>query len=118
MPSGTAPPRTIRKRSDFLLAQAGLKSGSTAFLLTRAIAPNGTGETRLGFTVTKKVGKAVVRNRIRRRLKEAARKVFPSDCEAGYDYVLIARPAAETRAFALLLDDMKRALLRLAALPK
>jgi ribonuclease P protein component len=64
--------------------------------------------------VTKKLGGAVVRNRIRRRLKAAAAEVFPAAAMAGRDYVVIARAAAETRAYALLLDDMKRALLRLS----
>lgn len=109
---------TIKKRADFLAAQQGARAGAAAFLLIRGASPNGRGVMRVGFTVTKKIGKAVVRNRIRRRLREAARRVFPGIALEGYDYVIIARPAAETREFALLLDDMKRALLRLAALPK
>ena len=109
---------TIRKRADFLTAQAGLKAGAGPFLLARGAAPNGLGVTRVGYTVTRKIGKAVTRNRIRRRLREAARQVFLSNAQPGFDYVLIARPAAETRAFGVLLDDMKRALLRLAAHPK
>jgi ribonuclease P protein component len=109
---------TIRKRADFLTAQAGPKAGVGPFLLARAPTPNGLGVTRVGLTVTKKIGKAVTRNRIRRRLREAARQVFPGCAAPGFDYVLIARPAAETREFAVLLDDMKRALLRLAAHPK
>lgn len=113
-----APLETIKKRADFVAAQAGERAGTPSFLLVRGKTPNGTGRMRIGFTVTKKVGKAVVRNRIRRRLREAARRIFPDLGAAGYDYVLIARPAAETREFALLLDDMKRGLLRLAALPK
>ncbi len=86
--------------------------------MIRGKSSNGRGVPRIGFTVTKKVGKAVVRNRIRRRLKAAARCVFADGAVSGFDYVVIARPQAETRAYALLLDDMKRALLRLAALPK
>lgn len=69
---------------------------------------------RIGLTVTKKMGGAVIRNRIRRRLRAAAREVFPADATPGCDYVLIARKAAETRNFAALLDDMKRALLSLS----
>ncbi len=109
---------TIKKRADFVAAQAGERAGTPSFLLVRGKKPNGSGRMRVGFTVTKKVGKAVLRNRIRRRLREAARQIFKEMGECGYDYVLIARPAAETREFALLLDDMKRGLLRLAALPK
>lgn len=112
------PFETIKKRADFIAAQAGERAGTPSFLLTRGKTPNGLSHLRVGFTVTKKVGKAVTRNRIRRRLREAARRIFPEYGESGFDYVLIARPAAETRDFALLLDDMKRGLLRLAALPK
>ncbi|MEZ5896754.1 MAG: ribonuclease P protein component [Parvularculaceae bacterium] len=108
----------LRKRPDFLKAQSGLKSGAPGFLLARASAPNALGETRLGFTVTRKIGNAVVRNRVKRRLREASRRVFPDFAEPGFDYVLIARAAAAARPFELLLDDMKRALLRLSSHPK
>ena len=57
---------------------------------------------RFGFTATKKLGNAVTRNRIRRRLKEAVRLVAPGAARAGCDYVLIAREAAATRPFAAL----------------
>ncbi len=109
---------TIKKRADFLVAQSGAKAGGGGLLLIRGPARNEDGQTRIGFTVTRKIGKAVVRNRIRRRLKAAATAIFPVHAAPGYDYVVIARPAAETRDFAVLLDDMKRALLRLASLPK
>jgi len=113
-----APFEKIRKRADFVAAQSGERAGTPSFLLVRRAARDAACPFRVGFTVTKKLGSAVVRNRIRRRLREAARKVFPGLAEPGIDYVLIARPAAETRQFALLLDDMKRALLRLNTLPK
>ena len=89
-----------------------------AFVLACRRRADGDSRVRVGFTVTKKVGNAVVRNRIRRRLRAAARAAFPAGAEAGADYVLIARAAAETRAFAELLDDMNRALLRLSRNPK
>ncbi len=73
---------------------------------------------RFGLTVTKKLGGAVTRNRIRRRLRAAAKAVFPSHSKPGEDYVLIARAAAYDRNYADLLDDMKRALLRLSRAPK
>lgn len=113
-----APLTILKKRSEFLAAQSGDRAGFGAFLLVRSRKTNAEGVARIGFTVTRKIGKAVLRNRIRRRFKEVARQVFAKGAEPGFDYVVIARPGAETRAFALLLDDMKRALLRLAALPK
>jgi ribonuclease P protein component len=87
-------------------------------LIARAKNPNGLSNARFGLTVTKKLGTAVVRNRIRRRLREAARAVFPAAASPGFDYVAIARPGALTAEFSVLLDDMKRALLRLTAHPK
>lgn len=65
---------------------------------------------RVGFTVTKKVGNAVTRNRTRRRLKEAARLLFKERPVAGVDLVLVGREATRTRPFAALLDDLARAL--------
>ena len=64
----------------------------------------------LGFTVTKKLGGAVVRNRIKRRLREAARFVFPLHAVAGNDYVVIGRGKAEICDFSDILRDMEFAL--------
>jgi ribonuclease P protein component len=72
--------------------------------------PEPTAELRAGFTVTKKVGNAVVRNRAKRRLREAARAVLPLYGAPGCDYVLIARDATPDRPFAALIDDLKQAL--------
>jgi ribonuclease P protein component len=101
-----------------LLVQSGLKAGSATMLMARGKSANGLSSARLGLTVTKKLGTAVIRNRIKRRLREAARLVFLENAAAGFDYVAIARPAALTADFSVLLDDMKRALLRLTAHPK
>lgn len=68
---------------------------------------------RLGITVTKKVGNAVRRNRVRRRLRAAAVQVLPVHAKLGYDYVLIGRAATLTRPFPDLLADLGRALGRL-----
>jgi ribonuclease P protein component len=76
--------------------------------------PNG--EIRLGITASRKVGNAVARNRARRRLREAARRVLPTDAAPGHDYVLIGRAATLQRPFAMLVADLQSALRRLRAL--
>lgn len=68
---------------------------------------------RVGFTVSRKVGNAVVRNRVRRRLREIARQVIPAEARPGLDYVLIGRQAALTRDFAALRRELQEALKRL-----
>ena len=68
-----------------------------------------------GFTATKKIGNAVVRNRAKRRLREAARLLLPEHGRSAHDYVFIARQGAAERPWPRLLDDMKSALIRLAA---
>jgi ribonuclease P protein component len=65
---------------------------------------------RVGFTVTKKVGDAVRRNRAKRRLREVARAVLPLYGVGGTDYVLIGRDGTLTRPFADLIADLKTAL--------
>ncbi len=105
---------TLKKRRDFLALRNASKTGTPAFLLAGRRNREAGDTARVGLTVTKKLGGAVVRNRIRRRLRAAVREVFPGAASPGMDYVLIARGAAETRSYAAILDDMKRALLRLA----
>ena len=58
---------------------------------------------RLGFTVTKKVGNAVIRNRTRRRLKEAARLLLRERVVVGVDLVVIGRDGTRARPFTLLM---------------
>jgi ribonuclease P protein component len=67
-------------------------------------------EPRFGFTVTKKTGNAVVRNRIRRRLREAVRLSAADAASPGVDYVLIGRFAALTLPFDRLIDDLRSGL--------
>ncbi len=68
------------------------------------------GEARFGFTANQKLGNAVARNRLRRRIKEVVRLVAPGRAKDGCDYVLIVRPDAATRPFAALQNDLIAAL--------
>jgi len=79
--------------------------------------PRGDGDPliRVGFTATRKIGGAVVRNRAKRRLREAARLMIPEHGRPGCDYVLIARGGTTARPWPRLLDDVKSALISLAA---
>ena len=70
---------------------------------------------RAGFTATRKIGGAVVRNRAKRRLREAARLLLPELGRPGSDYVFIARGGTTARPWSRLLDDVKSALISLAA---
>ena len=67
----------------------------------------------IGFTVSRKVGNAVTRNRAKRRLRAAAREVLPAIAKPGYDYVVIGRTGTLTRPFEALMDDLRQAVLRL-----
>lgn len=68
---------------------------------------------RLGLTASRKVGGAVTRNRARRRLRALAAEVLPTRAALGHDYVLIARSETANRPWAVLRDDLLRALRRL-----
>ena len=65
---------------------------------------------RLGLTVSKKVGNAVTRNRMKRRFRELARAILPEAGLAGADHVLIGRLGGIERDFGLLADELRRAL--------
>src|ERR1051325_1656420 len=96
----------LRKRADFLGAAAGPPAPAAAFVLqTRARAD--TGPPRVGFTVSKKVGNAVERNRVRRRLREIVRLSDAARFQPGNDYVLVGRRAALKAPFARLSEDFR-----------
>ncbi|HKZ97837.1 MAG TPA: ribonuclease P protein component [Hyphomicrobiaceae bacterium] len=106
---------TLKKRQDFLRLRGGARFVTPGFVLEAKPQPEGAGcgpSPRFGFTVTKATGAAVVRNRIRRRLRAAVRLIAPDKARAGHDYVLIARAAALERSFPDLKKDLERALQR------
>ena len=109
--SGETPEITrLRRRADFQRAARGRRARLAAFALqaNRRATPDLLGA-RVGFTVTKKVGGAVVRNRIRRRLKEALRLSRNLETRPDHDYVVMAQREALGRRFDLLLADLERA---------
>ena len=104
----------LTKRPEFL-ACAQAPACARGAVLVQARARDDTPLVRAGFTATKRIGGAVQRNRAKRRLREAARLLLPQFGSPGFDYVFIARGGVTTRPWERLLDDVKTALIRLAA---
>ena len=106
----------LKKRADFLKAARGRRWNTEHFILQiRQRAPADEAPPRFGFTVTNKVGIATVRNRVRRRLREAVRLVAPVAARRGHDYVLIGRSSAVKAPFGRLLADLRQAMERTGA---
>jgi ribonuclease P protein component len=103
-------PQRLKRRAEFLTVAAKGRKAAMPGLVLQALPRGDAGPIRVGFTVTKKVGNAVVRNRTRRRLKEAARLVLAERALAGADLVLIGRDATRGRDFLALQHDLSRAL--------
>jgi ribonuclease P protein component len=102
----------LRRRTEFQAAATGEKVPTKAFVL-QARKRGDDGPVRVGFTVSRKVGTAVERNRVRRRLKEVVRLSAATGLPAGHDYVLIGRRAALSMPFDQITEDFARALRRL-----
>lgn len=103
----------ITRRADFLAANRGLRVARPGFvLLARA---NGGAGTRYGITVTRKIGNAVVRNRMKRRFRALLRELLPVHGLADHDHVLIGREGGIERDFAALRTELAEALTRAAA---
>jgi ribonuclease P protein component len=113
----------LKKRAEFLRVAATRRKWVTpGLILQGAPRPDNrpdeeyAGETRfarIGFTVTKKVGKAVVRNRVRRRLRAAVDEVACENALPGWDYVVIGRQQTIERPFADLVEDIRSAMKRI-----
>lgn len=103
----------LKKRADFLrIASLRRKWAAPGLILQAADAPSQADAIRVGFTVSKKVGNSVARNRARRRLKAAVAEIFPAEAMAATDYVVIGRHETLTRPYSLLLQDLRTAIKR------
>lgn len=100
----------LKKRKEFLFLAARGRKAPVSGLVLQLVRRNDTGAARIGFTVTKKVGNAVVRNRVRRRLREVVRNVERDTPLNGLDLVLIGRAATQARPFDALVSDFRKAL--------
>ncbi|WP_149587737.1 ribonuclease P protein component [Tabrizicola flagellatus] len=101
----------MAKRADYLKAAAARRQGTGGFLLQARDRADGDPAVRVGFTASKKIGNAVLRNRAKRRLRALAREVLAPEARPGWDYVLVARPEATvTRSYADLCSDLRQAL--------
>jgi ribonuclease P protein component len=101
---------TITKRADFLAANGGRRASMPGFILLVRDRKDQDPSMRVGFTVTKKIGGAVVRNRMKRRFRALAREIVPAKGFAGADHVMIGRARGVEREFALLRSELASAL--------
>ena len=108
----------LKRRPEFLRVAATRRKWVTPGLIVQ-VRPRPAGEAdteqaRVGFTVSRKVGNAVQRNRVRRRLKAAAGKVMTEHAQTGVDFVVIGRRNSLTRPYSALMGDLTTALKKLA----
>jgi ribonuclease P protein component len=101
---------TIKKRADFLAANSGRRAATSGFVLLVRDRKDGDRTMRVGFTVTKKIGGAVVRNRMKRRFRALTRELVPAMGFAGADHVMIGRAGGVERDFGLLRSELAGAL--------
>ena len=103
----------VRKRSDFLSANNGLRIVMPGFILLVRKDACDADTVRMGITVTKRIGNAVVRGRMKRRFRDLMRQILPVQGIAGADHILIGREKGIERDFAKLYDELEQALQRI-----
>lgn len=108
----TSAPQRLKRRRDFLRVQGAGRKAAQPGLVLQAAGREGAG-IGVGFTVTKRVGNAVTRNRVRRRLKSVAADVMPEGAADAHDYVIIGRAGSIDRPYDALRRDLVAALKRL-----
>jgi ribonuclease P protein component len=111
----------LKKRADFLrVASVRRKWAAPGLVLQAACEPTdqGNGGVRVGFTVTKKVGNSVIRNRVKRRLRAIAQDLMPDNAVPGWDYVMIGRHTTINRDYKDLQSDLLTALKKVSGSPK
>jgi ribonuclease P protein component len=101
---------TIKKRADFVAANSGKRMTTPGFILLVRDRKDADPSIRVGFTVTKKIGGAVVRNRMKRRFRALAREIVPARGFPGSDHVMIGRARGVERDFGLLRNELVSAL--------
>lgn len=106
---------TLPARADFLRATAGKRRATPAFIVQYVPRGESTASLRIGFTASRKVGNAVARNRAKRRLRALADKVMVEMCDPALEYVLVARPEAASRDFAVMEQELRQALQKIGA---
>ncbi|MBC2777551.1 ribonuclease P protein component [Parasphingopyxis marina] len=104
---------TLRKRRDFLAANSGKRAAMPGFVLLVRDRKDEDDTIRLGITVTKKIGGAVVRNRMKRRFRALGRDLLPERGKPGADYVMIGRQGGIERDFAKMRGELAEALGRI-----
>ena len=110
MPKGV---ERLKKRADFLRVAGARRKWATPGMVLQAAYEQSNADAgllRVGFTATKKTGNAVIRNRIKRRLRALADEILPQYGNVGWDFVLIGRKGTVDRDFDALRQDLIKAL--------